>query len=509
MKNKTKILACNVTASGFQQLVAFAAGLVIPSICIRYYGSTINGLVSSITQFVSYLTLLEAGIAASIIFYLYKPLSLNDHCRISAIVSAANLTYKRLGIYVIILSLILATGYALFGRIKELSSLEVFILVTAMGFSGALEFITMAQYRVLFTADQKIYILSFASIIGILCNILITVLCVVLGKSIVLLKVAAVFSVFARSLILHFYFKRNYNLIDIKTKPDYSALEKRWDALYLQILWSLQSGAPVLLATFFTDFVKVSIYTIYNLIIYGTSCLVAIFMSGLQAAFGELLSRNDQKTLSNAYFQFIYAFYAIITIISATTFSMFMPFIKLYTKGMADAEIYFLPLLGFLFCLNGFLFSVKTPQGMIVTAAGMYRETRLQTTTQGVILIGGGILLAGCFSYGLSGITFAVIASNLYRMIDLILFVNKNIIPGSAKKTFLYIFSSIIIIMVTFSLSPYIVSKQNSVVPWLLSAFFVSLVAVVQLLFISIVFQRENFLAVLGRIKIIFSMNKC
>ena len=54
---------------------------------------------------------------------------------------------------------------------------------------------------------------------------------------------------------------------------------------------------------------------------------------------------------------------------------------------------------------------------MLVIAAGLYKETRVQSTVQAAILLIGGI----CFGikWGLAGIMLASCLSNLYRCIDL------------------------------------------------------------------------------------------
>lgn len=259
-RNRTKLFALNTTASALQQIVLFVVGLIIPSICLEYYGSETNGLVSSITQFISYITLIEAGISASMVYYLYKPLSENDCDKISSIVSAARITYRKLGIAVVGLSALLAVGYMLLSKVDGLSHIDMFVLVLAMGVSGSLEFFTMARYRVLLTADQRTYVLCLATIVGSVLNAVVTIVCALLGLSIVWLKIIAIFTVFARSIVLTLYFKKHYRNINVHAAPDYSSQNKRWDALYMQILWNLQSGAPVLIVTAFTDFVQVSVY---------------------------------------------------------------------------------------------------------------------------------------------------------------------------------------------------------------------------------------------------------
>ena len=87
--NRTKKFMRNTVASVFQQAVVIIVGLILPRVMLVCYGSEINGITSSIQQFINYFTLVEAGIGASAIFALYKPLARQDHSRISSIVTAA------------------------------------------------------------------------------------------------------------------------------------------------------------------------------------------------------------------------------------------------------------------------------------------------------------------------------------------------------------------------------------------------------------------------------------
>ena len=50
---------------------------------ILYYGSEINGLIVSVTEFLTYFKMLEAGLAASVNVALYEPLARRDHQAVS------------------------------------------------------------------------------------------------------------------------------------------------------------------------------------------------------------------------------------------------------------------------------------------------------------------------------------------------------------------------------------------------------------------------------------------
>ena len=49
----------NIISSLLLQLVTVICGLILPRAIIGKYGSNVNGLISSITQFLTYITLLE------------------------------------------------------------------------------------------------------------------------------------------------------------------------------------------------------------------------------------------------------------------------------------------------------------------------------------------------------------------------------------------------------------------------------------------------------------------
>lgn len=431
--SRTKSFVYNSLTAALLQILTVIAGIIVPRIILVFYGSEINGLVTSITQFIAYFNLVEAGLVGAAVYALYKPLADADHKSINAILSATNRFYVISGYIFVALTFGLALIYPAFVKTTELSSFNVGALVLILGASGALEFFTMAKYRALLTADQKLYVLSLASIFAIVLNTVIIAGLAYSGANIVILRLVALLSVFARSLILYIYVRLNYKYINYKETPNNEALNKRWDALYLQILGVLHTGAPVIIATIFTSLQMVSVYSIFHMVIAGISGIVSIFTSGLSASFGDVIIRNQQIVLQKAYQEFELMFYALISWTFSCTMVLIMPFIKLYTAGITDVN-YNIPLIGFLFTLNGLLYSLKTPQGMLVISAGLYRETRWQVTIQGLIAIVGGVIFAQF--WGLAGILIGSILSNIYRDIDLLFYIPHKLTKLKVRTSF-------------------------------------------------------------------------
>ncbi len=503
--SRTKKFFYNSLSVASLQLVTMLAGFTIPRFMLQYYGSEVNGLITSITQFIAYFNLVEAGLAGAAIYALYKPLADNDYKAINGIVSAARYFYRKAGYILIFLILGLSIIYPIFIESNKLSPISVGLLVLILGVNGVLDFFILSKYRVLLTADQKTYIISFTTIVHILLNTIIIVVASVLRIDIVILRFIALLSIFFKSLILLIYVKQKYKYLNYKVEPNNNALNKRWDALYLQILGVVQSGFPVILATIFTSLPMVSVYSIYNMVIGGVNGILSIFISGLSASFGDVIARGERKILQKSYNEFELIYYNLITITYAIAFIMIMPFIKIYTNGVDDIN-YNLPFLGFLFVLNGWLYNIKTPQGMLVISAGMYKETRIQSTIQAAIIIVVGILLAP--KYGLVGIMVASCLSNLYRDIDLFVFIPKNVTELPVRTTLYRILRMIMGVLIICLPFYYIDIPIANFVEWFIKALAVGLYSIVVVGIISIIFDRVVLKNVFHRIILIFTRSK-
>lgn len=471
------------------QFVVLIAGFIVPRFMLQYYGSEINGLITSITQFINYFNLVEAGLSGAAVYALYRPLAENDYKEISAVVVATKRFYMISGYLFLVLLAILAVIYPFRVHVDALNSWQISLLILILGFTGILEFFTLGKYRALLTADQKLFIISISSTLYTALNTMILIIMSIMQLNIVMVKAVSLSAILLRSFILYQYTRKNYPYIDYKEKPNNQALGKRWDALYLQVLGAIHTGSPVVLATLFTNLKVVSIYSIYNIVIGGISGILSIFTNGLSSSFGDIIARNEIGILQRAYQEFEFAYYSLITVIYGVAFVMIMPFVRLYTRNITDIN-YDVPILGMLFVLNALLHNLKTPQGMLVISAGHYKETRLQVTIQGIIVVIGGMLLAP--SLALFGILLASIISNIYRDIDLFYYIPKNITKLSVYKTLkrvLYTFLELIIICLPFR---YRIITCNTYFQWILYAFFVTIYAILIVLLIGWYFNRQE-----------------
>ncbi|SHO49533.1 lipopolysaccharide biosynthesis protein [Anaerocolumna xylanovorans] len=487
----------NAWSAALFQVLMVITGFILPKVMLSCYGSEINGLVSSVTQFVNYFTLVEAGLSGAAVYALYKPLADKDYFQISRVVVATRNFYNISGWIFIVLVIGLAIIYPVLLRTPVLSPFGVAALVLIVGVNGALEFFTLGKYRAILTADQRQYIISLSSSIYCLINTGIVVFLAIFGVNIVLVRLIAVSAIFLRSLILAVYCRRKYSYIDYSVSPDNMALSKRWDALFLQILGTFHRGAPVALITIFATLKDVSIYTIFNMVLSGVMAVLDIFSSGLGASFGDIIVKKERDILKRAYSDFEMAYYSLITFVYAIAMLQIMPFIRLYTADVVDAN-YNQAILGVIFVLNGYLYNMKTPQGMLVISAGLYKETRYQTAAQAAIEALVGAVLG--YRYGLAGVMLGSCLSNLYRVIDLMFFIPHNVTYLPVRNTLKRLLLSIGDMGVIILIGKLLLWECTGVLVWIIQSFLLCFVAGGVIILSLFLFDRKCFISIINRL---------
>jgi hypothetical protein len=86
---RKKLLIFNTLSSLIFQITTIICGFILPRLILQTFGSTTNGLVNSITQFLQIISFMELGVGAVVQSSLYKPLVDKDNKLISKITVSA------------------------------------------------------------------------------------------------------------------------------------------------------------------------------------------------------------------------------------------------------------------------------------------------------------------------------------------------------------------------------------------------------------------------------------
>lgn len=488
MSNYKKKSLINTTSALIMQVVVMLTGLVLPRLYLTAYGSEVNGLVSSINQFISYLTLVEAGLAGAGINALFEPLSNRDSSKINGVLNAIRKFYFQIGYIFSGLVVGLAVLYPLFVSIEGFSYLRLALLVVVLGLHGTIDFFTLSKYRALLTADQKYSVIANATTIAYIVNFIAVVACIKLGGSIILARAVALTMYIVRTLIINIYVRAHYKNLDSRVPCNDKALNKRWDAMVLQLLGLAQTSMPVIVLTFFSKTLSdVSVYSIYNLVASSLLSLLNSMTNGVTATFGDIIARKDEERLKKWYQTFEFIFLGICSIVYSVTAIMYIPFVSLYVSGVTDYE-YIYPVLGILFAANGLAYNIKTPAGILIGAAGVYKETKKGTFIQTIIAVAGCVVFTPFL--GITGLLLGLMASNIYRDFELIIFMSKNVTHLSLIATLKNVLCCILPFGIVIAVTLVNPLQVTSVISWVVNALLATIACTLLFVVISLIFNR-------------------
>lgn len=433
---RTKQALKNMTASLLLQVVLALSGIIVPRFFTAFYGSSVNGLVSSISQFITYMSLVEAGIGAAGTVALYGPIARKETSEINGIVSAARMFYLRSGLIFValVVGLVLIYPYAVQNEIQNLTFIRTMILILSV--NGIVDYFFLGKYRVLLQADQRGYIISMIQIAGTIVMTVVSVALIELEVSALLVKGVTAIIYLARSLFVALYVKVHYPHVSFREKPNMAAFHQRWAALLHQVVGMIVNNAAVVLLTLFVRtnaLVEVSVYSVYNLVGYSLSSLMTSISNGLSSGFGQVISQKEEDTLKRSYSSYEFLYFLLIFLVYSCMAVLLYPFIELYSAAFSDAQVYIRPELVILFTAAGILQSVRLPGLTVICAAGHYKQTQSRAVLEAVINIVVSLILIR--PLGLTGVMIGICISYLYRTTDVVIYNAKHFVKGSLKHT--------------------------------------------------------------------------
>lgn len=481
---RRKEILLTVASNLLLQIVTAVCGFILPPLVIGTFGSSVNGMVSSITQFIAYLNIVEAGVGGASIAALYKPLALGDTDGRNAILSATAKFYNRSGILFSILIFILAIVYPLIVG-GEVDRLQSALMVLVLGITGAAEFFLIGKYRVLLTADKKVYVISLVQMVALIISTSLAVVFIKVGFGILVVKLVSALMFLARYFVLALYVHLHYPKVNFYAVPDRQAISQCKNVLVHQIGALVVFNSPLVIITIFCSLKDASVYAVYSLIFNAVNLLLGAFSNGMQSFFGESLVTDSIERTRNIFARYETVYFAIEGWFYAMTYLLIMPFMKLYTKNMTDTQ-YMQPVLAVLFVLVGVLNNLRCPANQLINAAGHFKKTQWRSVAEAAINVVCSI--AGVMIFGFKGVLLGAVCSGVYRGADMIIYSSRHILKSARKgiECLLKIAVSCIVFFGICRLMQITVFMPENYVQWILLAIMYGVVMSLPIVFVFI-----------------------
>ena len=485
---RTKKALFNSITSLALQLITIISGLILPRLIIASFGSEVNGAVSSITQFLSYIALLEAGVGGVTRAALYKSLANRDSAEVSGIVVATQSFFNKIAYFFVVYVVIIACFYkAISGT--SLTWLFSFGLVMIIGFSTFAQYYFGITYSIVLQADQCQYFANILQISYVVINTLVSVILINVGAGIHLVKLVSTLIFVCKPLFFNLYVKKKYS-INTKQAPNYNAIKQRWNGLGQHIAFFVHSNTDILVITVFLGLKWVSVYAVYLMVVGGIKSLINSLIGGAEAAFGDMIAKGQDDIL-RTHFSLVETLTSLfIVTLFGTTLFLLQDFISLYTVGVKDID-YHQFYLGVVFVLSEALFCIRQIYQNVVLAAGHYKETQISAFIEAAINIALSIVLVNLI--GIEGVLIATIVASLYRIITYVMHLRKYILKrpiGASISRYSITIVNVVLIVGICTLIPF--STVNSWNSWIIKAIEVFIINVFISVFVNAVFFRND-----------------
>ena len=457
----------NIGGSIIVQAVNIITNLILPPMIITFYGSKINGLIGTITQIISYVSLVGAGLSVATTQALYKPLAEKDKKTVSGMMKATGIMFNHVGWLFVCFALAISLIYPLFIK-GESQYIFVVILMLVMSLSGAMEFFATGRYRSLLYADRKIYVYSLIQSACLVISTGFAICCIKFNLSIIYTQAMISMVYVLRALGLALYVKKKYPYLLNDSEPINECINKRKDAMYHQFIGLIVTGSQSILLSIFVGLEAASIYGVYNVVFSGLHSVCVQVSNAVVPYIGRVYAIGKKEEVNKKYGLFELVFFIFITVIIATSFIMIQSFINLYTKG-ADIE-YVDTVLAVMFVARGFSSMFRLPAQGLINAAGYFAETKKAATIEAVICV---IIELVCVQFwGIYGIMAGNLVALVWRGFEMVFFTNKNIIFRGNKQSIVRITQTVFTILASYFIVMMIfpITTINSWFQWILFA---------------------------------------
>lgn len=431
---KKKIIV-NLIFSFINRIVVTICGLILPQIILVFYGSKINGLISSLTQFLGLISFMDLGVGAVIQSALYKPLAERNYETISHIIISGRKFFRNIAKISLIYVLILFVFYDKLTH-SEFGFWFSGSLIIILAINSFSEYYFGIMNQLLLNADQKGYICQLTISLTQIINTLICVFLIYKGQSIQLVKLVTAIVFLIRPVVYSFFVKRNYP-IKYTTAIKGDVLTQKWNGFAQHVSAVVVDKTDIVILTFFSSLTNVSIYSVYYLVIKNVEQVIYSANTGVQSAIGDIIAYQDRQ-LNKKFHKIEVVMHLGITSLCSVCVIMLIPFIRIYTKDVTDAY-YISYAFGILMSMVCYINCIRNLYHMVIKAAGHFKQTQKCAIIEAIINLSISTLLV--IKMGLMGVAIGTIIAGIYRVIYFITYLKKEILYRAPKEFFKFILS--------------------------------------------------------------------
>lgn len=490
MLNRKRKLVLNTNIGLLNQIITILCGLFLPRFILQTYGSEVNGLIASITQFLGIISLMELGVGAVVQSALYQPLAKQNNSAVSKIYVSSTTFFRKIAVIFCFYIVILIGIYPVLVT-SNFNWLYIVTLILIMSIGSFAQYYFGLANQLFLMANQDSYIPLALQGMTVFLNTCVSILLMSFGLSIQVVKLFSAFVYLIKPIYLSYYVRKHFKLdYKIHIDADEEPIKQKWNGLAQHLASFVLSSTDTIVLSLFSTLNNVSIYSIYNMVLSGIKQLVISSTTGVQALFGNMLANGEIRTLTRRFKQFEWATHFVVTFLFTCTGALLVPFVKVYTYRITDVN-YIAPLFSVLLTIANAAHCIRLPYNKLVLASGDYKETQASALIEMFLNLIISIIFV--FRYGLIGVAIGTCIALTYRTIYLAYYIN-NIIPYKLIDFFKQCLVDVISVVLAVLVIGYFQINLDTItyVSWIIMALKVMIITFTSIYLINYIVFKNN-----------------
>ncbi|WP_438434852.1 lipopolysaccharide biosynthesis protein [Gorillibacterium sp. sgz500922] len=391
----------NILAGIGNQLIITLLSFISRSVFISTLGVEYLGVNGLFTSILAMLSLAEAGIGASIVYNLYKPVAENDVERIKVLMKLYRKAYLVIALAVGLLGLSLMPFLGFF--VKDASVAHVHLIFLIFLVNTVMPYLFQSRLSFL-NVNQKTYVVTVAYSLSAILSAVLKIAILYYTKNYILFLVIDCLLTVTTSLVLNRIVSRRYPFLKEpaagKLDPETRhSIVRNVKAIVLQNIGSyFVFGADSLIISSFVSLAAVGLYSNYKMLIDISRTFVGQIFNNMYHSIGNLVAKESTEK--------VYSVYNVAMLVNFWLYSMFAillyilmgPFIVVWIGSKFLMGHVAVVLMLLVFYERGMRSTIST----VKTTAGIFHEDRFAPLVQAAVNLGAAVVLVRWM--GISGV---------------------------------------------------------------------------------------------------------
>lgn len=482
-----KKLKINLAVSLVYQFVAIIYGFILPKLILEQFGSEVNGLLQSITQFLGIIGFLDMGVGQVVRSALYKPLETCDANKISGIMVSGSKFYRRIAYSLLIYVAVLVIVYpTLLTDEFDFWFTATMIVIIAVG-SFVQYYFGVIQEQLLH-AHQKSYLIYSIQIFCYLFNLVACICMINWDCSIHAVKFVTCLIFLVKPFFYVWYVRRKYN-IDWNITCEDEPLQQKWHGVAQHISAVVLDGTDNIVLTLFSTLSNVSVYSVYFMIINSINTFYQSAAVSIQSAAGQIWARQDKSEINNMFYVAELCLHKVTVFLFCCTGLLIVPFVRVYTMDVTDAD-YIQPIFALLLVIAYGIRCLRTPYNIWILAAGHFKQSQKCHIMAALLNLIISVVLV--LHLGLVGIAIGTLVAMCYQTTWMMLYTTKKLINCNMRSLIKQLLSDVLSVGLIAILAGSITLQSVDYIGWIIMAIKVAVIAIICILVITCIFHRKE-----------------